>query len=80
MWNITYSKQPKQPGKFVAVEGELEDRGEGWTTFKFMMFEARSLKYTLKGRATKKAKLEGFAKFLAMLREQGYVKPKEAAA
>lgn len=72
-WSFGFSKQPKKPAYWFATEGELEQQGD-FRVFKFTMFQARSTRWMLPGKATEKAKAEALRQMVASMKEQGLIK------
>ncbi len=72
-WSIGFSKQPKSPAYWFATEGELT-KDEFGTVFKFTMFQARSTRQMVAGKATAKAKQAAYDALVAKMAEQGLIK------
>jgi hypothetical protein len=52
-WSISYHKPQGRPGVISASEGEL-DSSPGFTIFRTILFQSRSFRQEVDGRATKK--------------------------
>lgn len=76
-WSFGLVKQPKRPAFWSAIEGEVERTeydGVGFTSFKFTLFQARSRKQLLDGKATEKNKQAALDKLLASMKAEGLIK------
>lgn len=76
-WSFGLVKQPKRPAFWSAIEGEVERteyEGVGFTSFKFMMFQARTRKQLLDGKATDKNKQAALAKLIDSMKAEGLIK------
>lgn len=70
-WSFGFSKQPKRPAYWFATEGELEHTDTGFTVFKFTMFQARTTRQMLAGKATAKAKDAALATLIQTMKAEG---------
>jgi len=69
-WSFGFAKEPKRPAYWFATEGELEHTDTGFTVFKFTLFQARSRRQLLDGKATEKAKQAALAQLLASMKAE----------
>lgn len=75
-WSLGFSKQPKKPAYWYAIEGELERteyEGVGFTTFKFALFQSKSVRQLVDGTATAKKKAAAYEALVAKLKAEGLV-------
>lgn len=71
-WNIGYCKPQGRPGVVSASEGEL-DSSPGFSIFRMVLFQSRTFRYEVDGRATKKAIGAALVGLLNEMREAGAI-------
>jgi hypothetical protein len=71
MWGVSYHKAPGRNAVFTATEGTLEKHASGFTSFSFVLFEAKSVSQSILGAATAKRKEFAYKALLAKMKEQG---------
>lgn len=70
-WGIGYHKAPGRNAAFTATEGTLEKHDTGFTSFSFVLFEAKSVRQLILGTATAKRKELALKTLIASMKEQG---------
>lgn len=73
-WSLGFSKQPKRPAYWFAIEGEREHTDTGFDVFKFVVFQARSRRQLLDGKATEKNKQAALGKLIDSMKAEGLIK------
>jgi hypothetical protein len=72
-WNVYFYKPQGRPAYVTAVEGEYEANDNGFSSFKFVMFQNRSVKEPITGPATDKKKKAAFDSLVAKMKADGLI-------